>query len=640
MTFLKLPLLVAAVMMLQNVDAACVEDNCYTAMYWNPAGVEECVSHFVTTIIPAPSTTTTTITSGLGPITTLTGSSVGVSTILPPTAIPTYIERACYGDVNYRFQSACSCIGAGPTVSTAPQPLATDTVIVPAVTPTLVSSLAPTSSLPPISNIIPVGSITSQPVISIPSGAPGGLVPEPITVGPGPVPACLSVGGSYVVMTVQVAEVLTVSLTVSASGFCIFATPPPGLPQSSSITLPSGFSIPSVTSSSLNLPTSSLSVPSLSVPSLTVPFLNVSSLTIPSESLTVPSLNLSSVTVPSLIISSQSLTVPSLNLSSVTVPSLTIPSESVTAPSLTLPSLTVPFLNVSSLTIPSESLTVPPPSNLSLTVPTPSIPSLTIPSESFTVPSETFTIPSESLTVPSLTPLEPTFSGFTTSLPTSTSLDLTLTPIPTFSSFTFSNSSTEGPSTEPTSTVASETTSSTSAAPSSSTSPTFAPRGPVFNIRVSAGAFAGQYIATDLSQGGASGFPSFTTGDMEDAATWTLDLATGILFQDIDDVWYGTWFAFGPRSQWSRVLLATSDNVLSYFSSNIALHDAFTCSIDYSSDNLLSCGSHGWTQLMLSESCGWAVKLPLSFSFASVCPDGQELLLQAVLVNEDVAGMG
>lgn len=169
-------------------------------MYWNPAGAEECSSHFITTVIPPPTTSTVTITSGVGELTTISGPFIGASTIVPSQVIPTYIVRACYGDVAYRFESACSCIGAGPTTTTAPAPVATNTVVIPGI------SSAGISSRP---------LITASPVNS------GSRLPEPIIVGPGQAPACLAVGGGSVIVTVQVDEFFAMSLTVSGPVFCI-----------------------------------------------------------------------------------------------------------------------------------------------------------------------------------------------------------------------------------------------------------------------------------------------------------------------------------------------------------------------------------------------------------------------------------
>ncbi|KAK7697494.1 hypothetical protein SLS64_013506 [Diaporthe eres] len=180
-------------------------------MYWNPAGAEECSAHFITTVVPPALTSTVTITTGDGDITTITGPFVGASTIVPSQAIPTYIVRACYGDVAYRFESACSCIGAGPTTTTAPPPVATDTVVIPGISRAGISSRALTTS----------------------SSANGGSrLPEPIVVGPGLAPACLTFGGGSVIVTVQVDEFFSTSLTVSGPAFCI-AEPTTPLAQSS-----------------------------------------------------------------------------------------------------------------------------------------------------------------------------------------------------------------------------------------------------------------------------------------------------------------------------------------------------------------------------------------------------------------------
>ncbi|KAL2276520.1 hypothetical protein FJTKL_00831 [Diaporthe vaccinii] len=169
-------------------------------MYWNPAGAEECSAHFITTIVPPATTSTVTITSGDGDITTITGPFVGASTIVPSQVIPTYIVRACYGDVAYRFESACSCIDAGPTTTTAPPPVATDTVVIPGISR---------------------AGISSRPLTTSSSANGGSRLPEPIVVGPGLAPACLTFGGGSVIVTVQVDEFFSTSLTVSGPAFCI-----------------------------------------------------------------------------------------------------------------------------------------------------------------------------------------------------------------------------------------------------------------------------------------------------------------------------------------------------------------------------------------------------------------------------------
>lgn len=166
-------------------------------MLWNPAGAEECSSHFITTIIPPATTTTLTITSGVSEATTITGPLVAATTVTPEESIPTYIVRACYGDVAYRFESACSCIAAGPTSTTAAVPVVTDTVIVP---------FDDTVTLRPLSSLLP---------------------PVPMPIPTSGQPACVPVGLKPVVVTVQVDEVFQMSLTVSGPTLCIGETAPP-----------------------------------------------------------------------------------------------------------------------------------------------------------------------------------------------------------------------------------------------------------------------------------------------------------------------------------------------------------------------------------------------------------------------------
>lgn len=168
------------------------------------------------------------------------------------------------------------------------------------------------------------------------------------------------------------------------------------------------------------------------------------------------------------------------------------------------------------------------------------------------------------------------------------------------------------------------------------------PRGPTFVIKVTGGAYAGQYITTDEPdpESGLTSLLSYTTEDEDLAARWTLDGPTAVLFQSFGGVWFGSYFAFGLRTQWSKVILTPAEDVLSWITTPVKLHEPFTCVIDYMSDNLLTCGSHGWTQLMESDNCGWSVKVPASFSFAGACQGPEELLLQAVMVNPEDEGLG
>ncbi|KAJ0107486.1 hypothetical protein J7T55_007675 [Diaporthe amygdali] len=588
MAILKLPLALAALMMLRSVEAACVEDQCYRAMYQNPAGVEECLAHFVTTVVPPPSTTVVTVTSGSGPITTLSGSFISASTIVPSEAIPTYIVRACYGDVNYRFESACSCIDAGPTITTAPPPVVTNTVLVPVTTeaivipsiePSILPSILPsfvTSSLPPF--------ITPRPLPVLPTSPGGGAVASssPILVAPGVEPACLAVGGSPVLVTIQVDEVFAMSLTVSAPVFCI-NTPPPQqssecncastLPTSAPFSFSSSFTglpILNATSSSIDLPTPtpfSFTLPTLSFPT-TSPFANFTSAA--SESATTSGAN-STTSVESTSTSAESTSAESTSAESTSAESTTSVESTTTFESST--SSETPFLETST-----------------------SLPFLNI---STSISSESTSFSSE----PSIT-----------EAPTSSSLSST------------SVSSSSSPS--------SVSSSSPSATP-------FVPRGPTFNIRITGGAYAGQYISVDDPTGGGvvNNAPFFPTDDIDNAAEWTLDAVTGIMFQEFDGAYFGTYFMFGLRTQWSQVLLAPADQVIAWHETVTPFREPFKCTIDYTADMLLTCGSRGWTQLMESDSCGLSVMLPLSVTFPSACANPQPLLIQAVPVVPDDEGI-
>ncbi|KKY34069.1 hypothetical protein UCDDA912_g05946 [Diaporthe ampelina] len=436
MTFLKAPLILVAMMVLRSVDAACVEDNCYRAMYFNPAGAEECSAHFITTVIPPATTTTLTITSGIAPVTTISGPVVDANTIAPSEAIPTYIVRACYGDVQYRFESACSCIGVGPTVATAPQPVATNTVIVP-------SAVAAATSTRPVTTPPPVN------------------LPEPIDLGPGAQPACVAVPLGPVVVTVQVDEVFAMLLTVSGPILCLAETAPTP-PQSSQCNCAS--------------------------------------------------------------------------------------------------------------------------------------------------------------TLPASAPFSSSFTESAVSNATSSSSPDAFSTV--FRTVYTSTSSSEGFSDY------------------SSTAESTAATGPVIYIRITEGAFIGQFIESDEPDETVNtNLKSHTTTELGDAAVWTLDAETGILFQEIGGAWWGAYFTFGVRSQWSSVLLLPADTVVSWLTAPVLQREPLKCVIDYSANMLLTCGTHGWTQLTESDKCGWAITTPLNPFHALACPNAQELLLQAIEVNPEDEGI-
>lgn len=518
-------------------------------MYFNPAGAEECSAHFITTVIPPATTTVLTISSGNAPITTISGPFIGASTVTPSEVVPTYIVRACYGDVDYRFQSACSCIGVGPTVTTAPTPVATNTVIVPFAAPALPST-RPFITAPPVP------------------------LPEPIDVGPGGQPACVAVPFGPVIVTVQVDEIFAMSLTVSGPVLCLAETVPPPPPSSgcncaSSLPSSAPFSSTFAESAVANA-TSSSSADTFSTVFRTV--YTSSSTSISSEGFS----NYSSTAEPTSATSASTFSEGFSNFSSTAEPT-SAPSE-ITAPT-------------------SE--------------PTP----------------------------------EPTSS----SLESSSDFDFSTSSSRSFQPFNTRNSSTESSSTvEPSSTEFSSTTEPSSVEASStetaSSSPTpfapFVPNGPEIFIRVSAGTFIGQYIATDEPSGSVlTNLKSHTTTELELAAVWTLDATTGILFQQIGGAWFGAYFTFGARAQWSSVLLLPADTVVGWLTAPVVLREPLRCVIDYSANMLLTCGAHGWTDLTESDKCGWAITTPLNPFHALACPNAQELLFQAIEVNPQDEGI-
>lgn len=498
-------------------------------MYWNPAGAEECSSHFITTIIPPATTTTVTVTSGIGDITTITGPVITASTITPSEIIPTYIVRACYGDVSYRFESACSCIGAGPTTATVPAPVATNTVVVPSLS-------VPSISASPLITPLPIDG--------------GGKLPEPIIVGPGLDPACLAVGAGSVVVTVQVEEFFAMSLTVSGPAFCIGDPTMPPLPP---------------------LPSSQCNCAS-----------------------TLPSAPFSS--------SSTLLAISNETSSSYTDSFSTVFRTSYTATS------TGSFSNYSI-------------------------------SRSRRATSET-----------TLTTAEPTTSESpeTSEFESSTS-SRSFQPFETrnFSSTaepSLEPSSTAEPTLAPSSTVASSSSDSSISASSSaeSSGPTsFVPVGPQIYIKITGGTYAGSYLETDEPDATVtSNFKSHVTADLDSAAVWTLDRETGILFQQVDDgTWWGAYFTFGVRSSFSSVMLLPADDVIGWLTTPVVQREPLRCKIDYASDFLLTCGTHGWTTLMESDKCGWTVTVPLNPLLDRGCPGSQEMILQAVVIYPTEEGI-
>ncbi|KAG6353732.1 hypothetical protein INS49_005441 [Diaporthe citri] len=512
MSFRKLPLILAAAMVLRSADAACIEDNCYGAMYWNPAGAEECSAHFITTVIPPPTTSTVTITSGIGEITTISGPFVGASTIVPSQVIPTYIVRACYGDVAYRFESACSCIGAGPTTTTAPQPVATNTVIIPG------TSRAGISSRP---------LITASPVNS------GSRLPEPIVVGPGLEPACLAVGGGSVIVTIQVDEFFAMSLTVSGPVFCIAEpTAPPA--QSSQCNCAS------------TLPSSA-------------PF-SSSRLAISNET------------------SSDSFS--------------TVFRTSYT------PTSSERFSNYSTAASAEPTTSTRP---------------------EMSTPPETSSEFEPTTSSHSFLPFE-TGNFSTTEAPSSVE-----------------PSSVEPSSVEPSSVESSATQSSESSGPTP-----FEPIGPEIFIKISAGTLTGQYFATDDPDGTTitTNLKTHVTANLDDAAAWTLDRETGLLFQQIGDAWWAAYITFGPLNSYSSVLLLPADTVVGWLTEPVFQREPLRCTIDYSADFLLICGlQHGYTSVAQSERCGWTVASALNNVVKRACTNLQEVLLQAVVIYPEEQGI-
>lgn len=159
-------------------------------------------------------------------------------------------------------------------------------------------------------------------------------------------------------------------------------------------------------------------------------------------------------------------------------------------------------------------------------------------------------------------------------------------------------------------------------------------------IRITEGAFIGQFIESDEPDETVNtNLKSHTTTELGDAAVWTLDAETGILFQEIGGAWWGAYFTFGVRSQWSSVLLLPADTVVSWLTAPVLQREPLKCVIDYSANMLLTCGTHGWTQLTESDKCGWAITTPLNPFHALACPNAQELLLQAIEVNPEDEGI-
>lgn len=462
-------------------------------MYWNPAGAEECSAHFITTVIPPATTSTVTITSGDGDITTITGPFVGASTIVPSQVIPTYIVRACYGDVAYRFESACSCIGAGPTTTTAPPPVATDTVVIPGISRAGISSRPLTTG--------------------------GSRLPEPIVVGPGLAPACLTVGGNSVIVTVQVDEFFTTSLTVSGPAFCI-AEP---TSQSSQCNCAS------------TLPASA-------------PFSS-----------------------SRLAISNETSFASSDSFSTVFRTSYTATSSE-------------RFSNYSTATS-AETTTSSPPET---------------------------------------SEFEPTTSSHS------------------FQPFETRNFSTTEASSTAESTTESTTESSTSTSSSSEPSPTpFEPIGPEIYIKINAGALVGQYFSTDNpTETTPINLKSHVTPNLDDAAVWTLDRETGLLFQQIGDAWWAAYITFGTGTAYSSILLLPAETVVGWLTVPVFQREPVRCTIDYANDFALSCGlQHGYTSVSQSDRCGWTVATAMNQALKRICAGLQEVLLQAVIIFPEDEGI-
>ncbi|POS77304.1 hypothetical protein DHEL01_v204306 [Diaporthe helianthi] len=610
MAFPRLPLILAAVVMLRRVDGqgGCVEDNCYKgktpserlSLYWNPAGAEECSEHFVTTVVPAPMTATVTITSNIADITTITGAPIATGVIIPFGAIPTYIVRACYGDISYRFESACSCIEAGPTTTIIAQPTITNTVIFP-LTAGPGSVLPPFSPLPPASPVVPVSPpspFLPQPLPTLP--ASGSL---PLLSGLAE-PTCVPIPGP-VIVTVQV-DTLYMTLTMAGSTLCIGNTTSPPAPSSgcncpSSVTLSSSAPVFSSSVTWLANTASSTSSGSFSTvlrTSFAGPgFSNISSAVATSG----PSTS-----------EEQSTSTPARNTFVTSQDSVRSTAD---APS-----------TESSLVEPSSTELSPSPSSIEEVSSTADAESSTV--ESSNVGTST-PVAAESSTA------EPSSTETSESAPSSTLEPLSSSVDPLISTLVPS-----------TTTTASSQTPSTGISTSATAGPThFIPHGPVVLLQVASGTLQGQYIASDQpTEDRPTNLRSHTTADTDLATVWTLDAPTGILFQQISDGdgdWWGAWFGFGSRSQWSSIQMLPADTVVSWLvlGAPVSLKAPLRCVIDYTASNVISCGQQLWTRLVLSDKCGWAVTTPFNPTYAAACPGSEELVLEAILVNPEEEGI-
>jgi hypothetical protein len=158
--------------------------------------------------------------------------------------------------------------------------------------------------------------------------------------------------------------------------------------------------------------------------------------------------------------------------------------------------------------------------------------------------------------------------------------------------------------------------------------------GPVIILEIAAGALAGQFIQTDEPDEIIStNLRSHVTPDIAVAAVWTLDTATGILFQEINGAWWGAFFGLGLRKLWDTIKLLPADTVVGWLANPVPQKAPLTCVIDFTASDVISCGSQQWTKLMQSDTCGWAITTPYNPSYAAACPASVELVLQAVEVT-------
>lgn len=164
--------------------------------------------------------------------------------------------------------------------------------------------------------------------------------------------------------------------------------------------------------------------------------------------------------------------------------------------------------------------------------------------------------------------------------------------------------------------------------------------GPQIYIKITAGTYAGSYLETDAPDDTVtSNFKSHVTADLDSATVWTLDRETGILFQQVDGVWWGAYYTYGVRSSFSSVMLLPADDVIGWLTTPVVQREPLRCTIDYASDFLLTCGAHGWTTIMESDKCGWTVTTPLNPLLERGCPGSLEMILQAVVIYPTEEGI-